>query len=489
MEMFSTHLRIHDSNGSLIRYTYEIDKQLEKNFTDLFNSDPNDNEEYWAWKFLTICHKDLPDLLAVKHMSAYLGKFIVNPARRIHRKLSNYQQYTQYQYDIGDVLQIGLLIACDSTQFFPRQFFRNFHQGRPLRNYVYKTMERKIDEMIRQQMGQSRLSKWGLLKYSSRTYLRKALEQEYTEQQLNTYLLAYDCFKEVYAQQRPTSERSLPSPTNQQFQEITNLYNQQTTFGIADIAQIEQWLSICIQALRKYQTIPVISLDAPSGGNEHSSPLSETIIDETSNSQEERLIIQEQTPQLIAILSEFLNQIDQTIDHYLLLRYGLEAKYRAIAPIFAVHYTNISRPCNQAKQKLLSQLAQWSQKELNITPDSEMLAQMNAPLEGCLIHYYQDLIFRSVFQQVWQQLDSQRQYLLYLRYCELKDEAAIAHELQMDPSQVREGLQTGDKQLADAITNWLQKRLSVSSHLLNPLAENIADLVRTLVKNISNSEF
>ena len=488
MEMFSTHLKIKDSNGYWIRYTYEVDDKLEKNFTVLYHSDPNDNEEYWAWKFLGICHTDLPELLALRHMSAYLEKFVVNPARRVHRKLSNYQQYTQHQYDIGDVLQIGLLIACDSKQFFPKQFFSNFHQGRPLRNYVCTTMERKIDEMIRQQMGQRRLSDWGLLKFSSLIYLRKSL-QGVSQLQLDCYLLAYKCFKEIYATQKPTDSRSLPEPTDQQLQEMANLYNQQVTSGTAERSQMKQWLWDCINALRNYQTLLVVSLDAPSGGDEHSAFLSDTIPDPASGSQSERLMMQEHTPRLMAILSEFLEQIDQKTDNYLLLRYGVEATYRQLAPIFLVHYTTISRHCNPVKQSLLKLVAQWAKQEFNITPDSEMLAQMNAPLEECLIYYYQNSIFHLVFQQVFGKLDRQRRHVLHLSYFWLKDEAAIACELQLDQSHVRQGLETGTQELADAISNWIQQRLTVPPDLLNPLADKIADLVRTLVKNFSAPEF
>lgn len=475
IEMFSTHAKINDSNGHLISWV--ADRELRINFIGLLESYPNANEEFWALYFLNNFHSDP---LAPKHISAYLEHLCSQAARRVHRKLSK-GQYTQLGYD--DVLQIGLLIAYE-----PQKFFRNFNQGRPLKNYVCTTLERKIDEIIRQQMGQRRLSDWGLLKYRSRTYLQEALQhQGYRQPRLGYYLSAYDCFMAVYAPQKLTAVRSLPPPTDRQLQEMANLYNLQATLGTADLTQMEQWLWDCIKALRNYQTLLVVSFDAPCGGDDSAS-WSEITPNPASDSDLEQLMIQEHTPQLMAILSQFLEQIDQKTDNYLLLSYGVDLDYRSIAPIFNLHYTTISRRSNQVKQNLLTQVAQWAKEKLNITPDSEMVAQMNAPLQECLIHYYQDLIFHAVFQQSWQRLDLQRRHVLHLSCFRLKDVSAIAHELQLAESHVSEGLETGTQELADAISNWIQNRLTVSSDSLNPLADEIADLVQTLVANYPDSE-
>ncbi|MBR8839924.1 MAG: hypothetical protein DSM106950_39490 [Stigonema ocellatum SAG 48.90 = DSM 106950] len=469
IEMFSTHAKINDSNGHLISWI--PDRELEVNMIALLQSDPNSNEESWAQYFVSNFDTNL---LASKHISAYLERVAVNAAQRVHRRLRNFQQYTQHQYEIFDVLQIGLLITCT-----PQRFFKTFNQKRPLKNFVHTTMERKIDEILCQQMGQKRLSDWGLLRYTTQKLLQEALhDQGYRQPQ---HLLAYKCFRAIYAPQKTTGQRSLQPPTDKQLQEMANLYNMKASDSTADQTHIHQLLSECVQALRKYQKIRIDSIDV-SGYREGYSPhLSD--IDPLCGFQEGSLIIKERillSSQLMDSLSKFLQQIDQSTDNYLLLRYGVQAVYASIARIFNVDGTTIYRRCRLGKRTLLSQVAEWANVQLHITASSEMIEEMNALLDECLIHYYQDLTFRLVFKQAWQQLGQQRQILLRLRYFWLKNEAAIAHELQLDESQVRSGLESGTQELAAVLRNWIQQRLTVPSNLLNPLAEEILDFVKTL---------
>lgn len=142
-------------------------------------------------------------------------------------------------------------------------------------------MEGKItDEIFSNLWIEKRRSDWALLRYSTRRSLQKALQhQGYSQPPLDRYLVARDCFKEIYAPP-PAGSHSLPAPTDEQFQDMADLYNrlvqpnQVTAPGTANRATIKDWLSKCIQALRSYQTRYVVSINAPSGGNEGSQPLS-----------------------------------------------------------------------------------------------------------------------------------------------------------------------------------------------------------------------
>lgn len=489
--MFATHPKI--NHNSVI---WVLDRELENNMMNLLEHDSNVKEEFLTRQFRNNLHSPL----ARKHLSAYLEKVGYYAGNRVYRKF----QHTPVRYDLQEIWQIGWSIASD-----PDKFFKKYDPALPLENYANKKMERKIkEEIFHLEMGRNQLSDWGLLRYSTPKSLQKALQhQGYNQSRHDCYLLAYKCFKQIYAPQRSTGS-SLPAPTDEQWQAMANLYNQLAQpnqlalNGTANQANINQWLSECIRVLRNSQQIHLVSIDARSGGDEDSPPWSEIIADHAcagfeiipdrasaSDSKYEQLIMQEHTLELKAVLLEYLTQLNEVTDNHLLLRYGFDLNYSLIAPIFAVHYTTILRRCNNAKQQLLSQVAQWGQQQLNITPDSEQLEKMDASLELCLNQYYQEIIFRSVFDSARLEFDQQSRHMLHLCYFRQMDSAAIATQLQLSESTVSNSLLSATQELAAAIKNWLQNRLTVSPDLLNPLDRKIAALVQTLVANYPDPNF
>lgn len=479
---FSTHPRIKDSNGRLVIY-WVSDRKLETNIRTLGQSEPDANADFWAKFFLRTFDSEP---LALRHMSAYLEKLGYQAANRVHRELSNFQQHTQLRYERQDLWQIAW-----SFSSAPDDFLKNFDFQYPLENYARTTMECRIkDEIIRKLGMERKRSDWALLRYTSRVYLQEALQnQGHRQPQLDCYLLVSKSFKEIYAPQRATDSRSLPAPTDEQLQQMGNLFNQLVqlsqvaALGTANRTTIEARLRECIQALRTYQTIRLISIYTPTGGNEDSAPLLETIPDPESESGWEQIEIQESAEQLMAVLPTFLAQIDEETDNCLLLWHGFDLDYRSIASFFRVYYTTVGNRSNRATQQLLRQVARWAQEKLNVTPDSESLNEMKDLLKECLKKYYEGLIFQSVFRTAWQQLDRQRQNILHLRYFRQMGEAAIARQLQLGELAVTNGLVTGRQELAAAIREWIQNRLNVRPDLLNPLADKIAIFVQKLIVN------
>ncbi len=486
---FSTHPRLFDSNG-LWNVYWVSDRELETNIRTLCQSEPNADAEFWARLFLNTLNCEP---LAKRHMSAYLEKLGYRVANKVYRELNNFGHYTQLKYDQHDIWQIAW-----SFSSAPDIFFRNFNSGLPLENYAYIKMKGKIkDEIVRNLGMHKRRSDWGLLRYSTRTYLQEALQnQGYRQPQLSCYLLAWDSFKEIYAPQRATGSRSLPAPTDEQLHIMANLYNhllqsspQVAEFGTANQATIEEWLNECITALRRYQTRHIVSLDSPTPENEDSAPLSEIIPDRASSSGWEQIEIQESTLALMAVLTELLTRTNSDTDNCLLLIYGFDLDYRSIAPIFEIYYTTVRSRYNRAMQQLLQQVAQWAQERLSVIPDSESLNEMHTTLKECLKKYYEGLIFRSVFGTAWQQLDCQRRNILHLHYFRQMDISAIAHQLQLSELEVSNELVTLRQELAAAIREWIQNRLNIPPDLLNPLADKIVTLVQRLIANFPDPDF
>lgn len=483
---FSTHPRLKDSNGRLVVY-WVSDRELETNIRTLCQSEPNADAGFWARLFLNTFEYEP---LALRHMSAYLEKLSYQSANKVYGELRN---FPQFNYERHDIWQIAWLFSSA-----PDIFFSNFNSQLPLENYAYIKMEGKIkDEIVRNLGMEKRRSDWGLLRYSTRTYLQEALQnQGYRKPQLSCYLLTWDSFKEIYAPQRVTGSRSLPAPTDEQLQQMANLYNhliqlspQVAALGTSDQVTIEAKLKVCIQALRTYQIKHISSLNSLIERNEDSAVLSEMIPDDASESQWEQIENQEHAIALMAILTELLTRLDSDTDNCLLLRYGFDLNYRSIAPIFGIYYTTVRYHDNKTTQQLLAQVAQWAQERLNVIPDSESLNEMHTALKECLKKYYEGLIFRSVFLAAWQQLDYQRRNILHLRYFKQMDEAAIARQLQLYELEVSNKVVTGREELAAAIREWIQTRLNVFPDLLNPLADQIATLVEKLIANFHTFDF
>lgn len=521
---FYKHLRIKDSNGSL-DVSWVIDRELERNIETLLQSNPNADEEFLARLFLknfrseplvlallTFWGKRCLEIqtrqpveaeqlnlwfiklaypllywraLARRHLSYFLEQIGYQAANGVYIQLSSFQQNPQLQFDKCDVWQTAFEIASA-----PGEFFKNFDFNRPLENYARRTMEGKIrDKLV--SLGMKKMSSdSALLRYSTQRFLREALQyQGYRQPQLDRYLSAWDCFKKNYASQRPTGSRSLPAPTEEQFKEIAkNLYNQQVQPSQQlDWETIKAWLSECIKALRNYQNRlrDPLSSDAPRGGNEDSPPLSESedFKDTNSDSHWVRLEIQEPAKQLKAALSGFLPQQRQDANKYLLLLLtcGLDLECRSIAPIFEVCHTTVNRRYNSEMQRLLKKVAEWAQQQLGVTPDSEALEIAHAALKQYLNQHYQDLVFQSVFQSAWQQLDQQHRKLLHLHYFLETDESKIANDLQLPESEVSSGLVTGRRDLATAIASWIQQDFNLN--LPPKLVDKIAIKVPVLTKN------
>lgn len=545
MWKFCTHPSVRDSNGRSV-VGWVIDRELEKNITTLLQSNPNADEKFLAKLLLkNFCSEPLVlalltfwgercleiqtrqpveaqnlDLswfislaypllywraLARRHLSCFLYRVGEPAANEVHSQLIKFPQYAQLQFDKCDVWQIAWSIATD-----PAKIFKNFDFERPLEKYSYGVMKGKIKDQILRLGMEKMSSNWALLKKSTQISVKEALRhQGYKQTKLDCYLLAWNLFKQIYAPQRPTGSRSLPAPTGEQFDEIANLYNQQVrrrpqlaTLGAANRKTIEAWLTECIQALRNYQTRHRVSdsINAPSGRNEDSAPLSEIIFAPSSNSQVaqraqlgntpdsemwEQLENQEPAEQLKAVLLDFLPQKprDTSKCKYLLLLLicGLDLDYRSIAPIFGVCHTTVNRRYKSEMQRLLTEVAKWAQKQLGVTPDSENLERMRAELNQFLNEHYRELIFQEVFQNALQQLDQQRRKLLHLGYSWEMNEAEIARELQLPEPEVSNGLVTGRQELATAIAIWIQTDFNLN--LPPELVDKIAIKVRVLIKN------
>lgn len=492
VKRFSERPKLVGSNGH--RVIWVPIPELETNITNLVQSYPDAQEEFFV-KLLVNKWRQHSDPMALKLLSVYLRRLGYSVARRVHEKWEKFPPYAKL-YEQQDLYQMVWLIASD-----PAEFLKNINLQYPPENYVNRKMEGKIKDEIFSNlaMGARSYSDWGLLWRKSRRSLRKELQNQ-GYQQLDRYLLAYDCFKEIYAPP-PTGSGPLPPPQDQQFQDMADLYNlrvQSTEIAapdrVVDGGMIKNWLTECIKVLRNSQTTPpALSIDAPSGRNEDSVPLSESeeVLGSASNPQWERLEIQEPAEQLMADLRDFLPQQRQDANKYLLLvlTCGLDLVCRSIAPIFGVHHSTVHHRYNSETQRLLKKVGELAQEQLGVTPDSEKYNEMRAPLKQWLNQYYQNLVFQSVFQSAWQQLDQQRRKLLHLRYLWEMNEAQISRKLQLPASEVSEGLLTGREELAIAIASWIEKDFNVPPAALQPLVEKIEISVQILIANANRPRF
>ena len=488
ISIFATHFSIRHSN---LYFDWVYDRESRTQMRNLCRSNPDATVKDWV-EFL-VNNPSQP--LRNKLLSAFLEKIGTKYVWKVYEEQQSYQNSSQLSYDLDDFYQLAFVISSDVKKFFESYTF----------DYVFeKFVNGKMKNKLKEESAPlKRRSDWGLLKSATRKYLKEALENKGDRQPLlDRYLTAHKSFKEIYDSDRPTPNSPLPEPTDEQFQQIANRYNQlaQSSPQVADRDRasqntIKECLERCIEALRWHEnrvSTYVDSLDEPVRGDGNSHSLSETISDDQNKSSwklTEDREIQEWTHRLEAVLRELLTQIDNTNGNYLLLKYGFDLNSRSIASIFGFSHSTISRRNNRQSRLLIGQLGQWARENLNITPDSENLSRQMSELKNSLKKHYKDLIFESVFQTAWQQLDRQHQKILYLHYFKQINELAIADQLQLVNLEVNNGLATGKQTLVAAIKEWIQNRLNVSPDLLDPLTDQIATFVERMIADYLDPNF
>ncbi|BAY80224.1 hypothetical protein NIES25_67120 (plasmid) [Nostoc linckia NIES-25] len=389
IEIFSTFVLFKGDNF----YRWVTDSKLRRSMQNcLEQSSFQESETFWAIYWHRIWQTQASPI-AVAHITAYLQEVCYWVARKMKMNVLS-------QHSIADFFQTAIARIDKVLRGFNPQLSSN------LKIYAEFTFSNLIKDLLRQQQEVDICSDWGLLHKISQKRLVESLKQGgYPSQIIARYVLAWNCFLQVYAPNNAGTAHKLTKPDNATLQAIAKLYNterlSQPSHPACTPENVESWLIATAKAVRFYEYPTSVSLDVPVPGQEtgelldlltndfQESVLNEAII------QEEREHLTQRSSEINRILSDALEKLDAAAQALLQTYYKQGLTQQDIALQLGVKQYTVSRQLTKIKKTLLMELAQWSQKTLHISVTSDVIDGMSNSLEEWLIAHYRPIILSS----------------------------------------------------------------------------------------------
>lgn len=295
---------------------------------------------------------------------------------------------------IADLFQIALTQVERILNGF------NPDRGSILKDYASVAFKSIIRDLLRQRRETDICSDWALLRKLSQKRLRESLQNAGIngEEQLEDYILAWNCFKTLYVPTQATGTRQLTKPDLATWEAIAQLYNQQKQTQLPENAAtsspatLERSLTQCAKWARLYLYPTVGSLNVPKAEGE-----TREIVDDIADpkdlmlteliAQEEAQDRQTQQAQLKQVLSEALTRLKPDVLEILVLYYQQGLTQAEIAQQLDTKQYTVSRRLTKARETLLKAIAQWTENTHAGELSTEAIAQISILLEEWLQSY------------------------------------------------------------------------------------------------------
>ncbi|MDZ8078537.1 MAG: sigma-70 family RNA polymerase sigma factor [Nostoc sp. SerVER01] len=353
-----------------------------------------ESETFWAIYWHRIWQTQASPI-AVAHITAYLQEVCYWVARKMKMNVLS-------QHSIADFFQTAIARIDKVLRGFNPQLSSN------LKIYAEFTFSNLIKDLLRQHQEIDICTDWGLLHKVSQKRLVESLKQGgYPSQIIARYLLAWNCFLQVYAPSDGATAHKLIKPDKAKLQAIAQLYNTERLSQLSSQSpactpeNVESWLIASAKAVRFYEYPTSVSLDAPVPGQE-TGELLDRLTNDFQESVLNEAIIQEEvenftqrTTEINRVLSNALEKLDTAAQALLQTYYKQGLTQQDIAQQLGVKQYTVSRQLTKIKKTLLMELAQWSQKTLHISVTSDVIDSMSNSLEEWLIAHYRPLVLSS----------------------------------------------------------------------------------------------
>ncbi|MFN6559174.1 MAG: sigma-70 family RNA polymerase sigma factor [Nostoc sp. ChiSLP01] len=390
IEIFSTFVLFKGDNFD----RWVTDSKLRRSMQNcLEQSSFQESETFWAIYWHRIWQTQASPI-AIAHITAYLQEVCYWVARKMKMNVLS-------QHSIADFFQTAIARIDKVLRGFNPQLSSN------LKIYAEFTFSNLIKDLLRQQQEVDICSDWGLLHKISQKRLVESLKQGgYPSQIIARYLLAWNCFLQVYAPNNAGTAHKLTKPDNATLQAIAKLYNterlsQPSSHPPCTPENVESWLIATAKAVRFYEYPASVSIDVPVPGQETGELLDlltndfqESVLDEAII-QEERENLTQRSSEINRILSDALEKLDTAAQALLQTYYKQGLTQQDIALQLGIKQYTVSRQLTKIKKTLLMELAQWSQKTLHISVTSDVIDSMSNSLEEWLIAHYRPIILSS----------------------------------------------------------------------------------------------
>jgi RNA polymerase sigma factor (sigma-70 family) len=391
VEMFSTFVKF-NADGRFLNWisTARLRRSMEKSWERC--TPLNNSAEFWAiyWHKFWL---DRSHNLAKDHIYAYLQEPCYQAAEKFWYKYKG--KFPDYR--IEDYFQIAiarverLLTKVNSNVF-------------SISNYAKTIFINAIIDRMRCANKSVGHSDWSLLINTSEMAFGNSLKTSgCLGILLDSYLLAWDCFKEIYASDRTKIEQQLSAPNRETWEQISRLYNQlrQPTDLEGNAKAIAQWMESAAKAIRQSLAPPVTSLNRVISA-EDSTELQDIL---PSNEEEalEQSISLDATEQINMVLIEAIEQIAREAQHIpaskktetaqeiikiLPLIYQQNLTETEVGKLLGVNQSTINRRRKVVRENLLKSLSEWAKTTLHISFNSHTINYMNHLIEDWLYQYF-----------------------------------------------------------------------------------------------------
>jgi hypothetical protein len=390
VEQFSTFLFWGDEN---VRWV--SDGRLQRRMENyLAQGESLTNPEYWVLffqkKWLSSGKGDNPFR---QHLHAYLQEPCYWAADKMYQ---NYHQ--KFEYAKEDYFNMGVLLFDNEilSEFNPQLNTRFY-------NFALTRLKQRITDQLREEDRTVGHTIWSLLlNQCSPRRLTKALSlQGLSGEFLESHLLAWNYYQEIYGQARRRIDGRLQPPSHEQWAEIAQKYNSdsESTLKVSP-QEIEEWLETCGNALLNYlsPTGNEVELDKPIGEDGDTiedlteAPTQGNLID-ILGEKEEWESTQQTMRKILAWLQEEIPKIKPERQSEMEMRYGEKLTWQDIAVRLGKKrkdYTPILRRVQTVRKNLAKKFIEWAKKNLHTPLKSDDIETMSETLELWLEHYYQN---------------------------------------------------------------------------------------------------
>lgn len=477
-----------DSSGKL---RWKIETGLKHSLQKMLESKPGLNPEE-ALVIFVEQFRNGNDKFAVKHLQAYLCHIAQKAAREFY---NNYDQF-KYSGSLGleDIYQEGFKIASE-----PGKFFATYNSSRGTYGYIYNDIKHKIRDQVFQkllrlkdaeiQLEKSR--KYRILYTFSGKKLKQALKfSGYPNIKLESYFLAWECFKEVYA---PVKGEKYNPPTQEQLEAMAERYPILQRRRSPELKQdnsqvnaefIHQCLENAIEALYQYNYPPKdMSLDDHIKNGEGT-----TFLDVTPEERYNWEADATMTNYYRACSLNFqesddlLHNLDSKEYGSLILYHVFGLTMDAIAELYQENKCQVSRRIKKNNKKWLEEFCErqgMSQKAEELHAKKKLdanISQLVNEVRKNHEKHFSSLVYQT-FLKIWKQLEPSSQEILKShikrKFDHFNKNTSKSSLTDADKEKIEDVFQV----LVSKILQWLEEKLEISLASSEPLKKKTSDLV------------
>jgi RNA polymerase sigma factor (sigma-70 family) len=393
LEIFSTFLCFEDDLAT----RWIVDGRLRRSMQICLDSS-NEREpspRFWAlswyqtWQTESLANGTSPRVtIAVNHLAAYLQEVCYWSAQKLAADLAKKQL-------ISDFFQIAIIKLDRVIKGF------NPDRGTELKSYASLAFTNAIKDTLRQRQEVEICTDWALLHKVSQKRSLEALQQlGLNADTIAIYILAWQCFKTIYAPTEGQGLRKLDKPDSATLIAIADLFDRErvSTLGAntphGNPAAIGQWLTTFGAAVRSYLYPTLISASQPKSASDSSEFLDDfeftfqdSLLTQTID-REDAIDRDNQRSQLQQVLLRALVKFNVEAQRLLQMYYGQGLTQQEIALQLATKQYTVSRRLTNVRQTLLTALCTWTQTTLHKSLDTDVMNNMSLTIEEWLkVHY------------------------------------------------------------------------------------------------------